>query len=703
MSDDALEMKSEYCVLTASEKYNMLLNCPGLQEKTMADLFELTDDEGCTNGESEIILDLDTDGILETRLQSYATTACNEDCQKLKMKTEQDIEAMIEHEEHEVDYFTKMKEGIDLFASFVYERREVNNNREQYRQELLNQVDQTFDGVFEGSDNVFHLRRVDEEKEKMKQKINDAMDFDPGALATYQNVYDSVLNEVRVKSNNLEKTYTNRNMLKRAKNQVKRHFKTMSNTDKLSKVSTTFGSCVGAIPKFQSNDPLQITSGVLDIATSILDFAPPPFSLIAGTINSILNIFVGGGGPSTEDVIKDEFKKQKDFIEKAFKKQEAFIQEQLAYQSLSEQIIAGKSDLETLSVKHDFIQYLRQFDTATLDDVADGIITEMSYFEHREAVADLRHALEILCEEAFENVDTNDQDRACHLIFTIIMAAESDRALVFAEFIALLKLTSHYKALATGYVNADLNDLQLQEEFLERVTGNSQLIAGLLLNKPDLWEDYGQRLNAIGYLNRTLTGNNIAAKLKHINWDLPPTGYKKLEGTLDIKKNNHVETFETWTEFWTFKFTLKIKRTTKDSWLNIFAMEHADDKILALYFEYYQGKRWLYFNRNLNPSAKISIDGQLFKLDRDQEVILTYMEDLNNPGKGILRVIFNGQKAIGNNDLSEWYPQETLDDVKLFLAEDANNKNIFKSSKGNVKNFELLTSNKGQFSRPQFK
>ena len=185
---------------------------------------------------------------------------------------------------------------------------------------------------------------------------NEPMDFDPGALATYQNVYDSVLNEVRVKSNNLEKTYTNRNMLKRAKNQVKRHFKTMSNTDKLSKVSTVVGSCVGAVPKFQSNDPLQITSGVLDIATSILDFAPPPFSLIAGTINSILNIFVGGGGPSTEDVIKDEFKKQKDFIEKAFKKQEAFIQEQLAYQSLSEQIIAGKSDLETLSVKHDFIQ-----------------------------------------------------------------------------------------------------------------------------------------------------------------------------------------------------------------------------------------------------------------------------------------------------------------------------------------------------------
>ena len=44
--------------------------------------------------------------------------------------------------------------------------------------------------------------------------------------------------------------------------------------------------------------------------------------LISGGITSLFGMFFGGGGPSTEEVMKDEFKKQKKFIEEQFKKQE---------------------------------------------------------------------------------------------------------------------------------------------------------------------------------------------------------------------------------------------------------------------------------------------------------------------------------------------------------------------------------------------
>ena len=116
-------------------------------------------------------------------------------------------------------------------------------------------------------------------------------------------------------------------------------------------------------------------------------------------MNSIISLFTGGGGPSIESVIKKQFEKQRKFIENAFEETRDFIVEQITDQSLSERIINGKSDFDSLELKHDFIMHLKDLGTDVLDKVATGIISEMSYFEHREAVAALRHSFERWCTE----------------------------------------------------------------------------------------------------------------------------------------------------------------------------------------------------------------------------------------------------------------------------------------------------------------
>ena len=107
----------------------------------------------------------------------------------------------------------------------------------------------------------------------------------------------------------------------------------------------------------------------------------------------------GGGGPSTVDVIKEEFAKQKEYLEKAFAETQEFIEEQITDQSLSLHIIEGKADMDVLGLKHDFIMHLKHATPEILDQVAATIASEMTYFEHRRTTANLRQSFEKYCDD----------------------------------------------------------------------------------------------------------------------------------------------------------------------------------------------------------------------------------------------------------------------------------------------------------------
>ena len=97
----------------------------------------------------------------------------------------------------------------------------------------------------------------------------------------------------------------------------------------------------------QNGDAKLIVSGVLDVANALATFLPPPASAVTGALSGILGIFGVGGGPSTEDVIREEFQKMKDFTSRQFEKQTKVIAGEFADQK--------KFIKQEFEVQNDFI------------------------------------------------------------------------------------------------------------------------------------------------------------------------------------------------------------------------------------------------------------------------------------------------------------------------------------------------------------
>ena len=105
------------------------------------------------------------------------------------------------------------------------------------------------------------------------------------ATITYQeiqSIYDETMTELRSTTAKLEKSVTKRNILQRNLGKLVRNLKMMKTDDVIARSAAVVGTVVGAVEKFQSGNPVEYVSGALDIATSVLDFAPPPFSLASG-------------------------------------------------------------------------------------------------------------------------------------------------------------------------------------------------------------------------------------------------------------------------------------------------------------------------------------------------------------------------------------------------------------------------------------
>ena len=95
---------------------------------------------------------------------------------------------------------------------------------------------------------------------------------------------------------------------------------------------------LGAVEKFGARnedgtpDTVKILSGVGDIAEIVGSFLPPPASAVTGLLSGILNMF-GAGGPSTEDIVKEEFAKMKKFTFDLFREQNKFIENKFEKQA----------------------------------------------------------------------------------------------------------------------------------------------------------------------------------------------------------------------------------------------------------------------------------------------------------------------------------------------------------------------------------
>ena len=119
----------------------------------------------------------------------------------------------------------------------------------------------------------------------------------------------------------IKRTKSYKEKAKHQFNKVKYGIKGMHTSEKLSKAANGLESVLSGIEKFQKFDSsastgenvLNVASGVLDFASAVAEFIPPPASIVTGVLSNVVSFF-SGGTPSTEDVIKQEAEKTREFI-----------------------------------------------------------------------------------------------------------------------------------------------------------------------------------------------------------------------------------------------------------------------------------------------------------------------------------------------------------------------------------------------------
>ena len=271
---DAYDLMHDYCSLDPKEKLNFLLCIKN--PELGAELFDMTYDETCSSDGEEVLAE-DSNQKLQTILEKVAETKCDPACQA---QTNESLATLTTAESNANGVFNALKITKTKLEEF-------NNNVENYvnlktdKRSVQNQLDKRVDIIFgnlvaNNETKATAVKRVKELKAKISKELES-----PGA--NYENVLSPLKQEINFVKQQTVVANKNKDIIKRAGNKIRKNFKMISNPQKLQKATAAIGAVASAIPKFQSGNVLNIISGTLDIATAILEFLPPPASIIAGT------------------------------------------------------------------------------------------------------------------------------------------------------------------------------------------------------------------------------------------------------------------------------------------------------------------------------------------------------------------------------------------------------------------------------------
>ena len=211
--------------------------------------------------------------------------------------------------------------------------RESKNDRVGLQKELEAKIDQ-----------AKYLSKND--KTYLKKKVEEGTAFSASFSTAQDSIIRAIDNEILTMEGN-EKDI--KGIEKARRGNIKKAKKFVGNIGKdkiavLEKTTVAIGSVQSAVVKFEDGKPKNVISGVLDIGVAISNFLPPPASTIMGPITGIFNSIFGIGGPSTEEVIQNGFKEQKEFLESEFSALNAKITAQTVK-------IEGKIDDQTSEIK----------------------------------------------------------------------------------------------------------------------------------------------------------------------------------------------------------------------------------------------------------------------------------------------------------------------------------------------------------------
>ena len=163
-------------------------------------------------------------------------------------------------------------------------------------------------------------------------------------------------------------------------------------------------------------------------------------------------MFFGGGGPSTEDVMQEEFKKQKEFIEKQFKDQQIFMKKLMTDAQLEAVQSRAFGVLDALESRYEFITAYEGMTTCLSEDVINQVTLRVEYFMDESHAESIKHAFDNLCPEVLESGEKADSQTICGLLTYTYLIIETKRHEILTVMLSLLADSEKYEELTMGYL-----------------------------------------------------------------------------------------------------------------------------------------------------------------------------------------------------------------------------------------------------------
>ena len=258
--------------------------------------------------EPEDFLEDDCGQLLQDKLEK----SCGRKCQDLDNEITSAADAVEEvytEKKAELDILVLLANGsksLAILAKTAEDIQEARNHREKLQERLAKRIN---------NDKLLTI----EQKVRLTEKMKAALAFGTEITTSHQEVIDSTDNEIRVLQNQQAKLDVQKSKLRKEFDKMKRHKDVLlsSKTKSFKKASNAVGQIAGSVEKFKKGGTWDVMGGILDVGNAISNFLPPPASILTSTVSSIFELIVGGA-PSTEDVVKKEFEKQKKYMEQKF-------------------------------------------------------------------------------------------------------------------------------------------------------------------------------------------------------------------------------------------------------------------------------------------------------------------------------------------------------------------------------------------------
>ena len=292
-------------------------------------------------------------------------------------------------------------DGFEKFATFATDFDLNTFVPEVHRDRLLEKIENAHEAGY----------LTEYQSNEMKAQVENAAGFDPTVVPSIHDIASTTKQELATRRRQADKKEGIGKMIKNELKSLKKGITSMSKTAMVTKASNALSGVLRAVGKFGARnedgtpDTVKILSGLGDISDIVGSFLPGPASAVTGLVSGILNMF-GAGGPSTEDIVKEEFAKMKEFTLELFREQNKFIESKFEEQA---NLIRDQTAQIFLKMDRQTRRIIKRIMDSTGE--IESYINRFKEFYQKDRITDLQSKAEALHEVLDKHLASVDDTR----------------------------------------------------------------------------------------------------------------------------------------------------------------------------------------------------------------------------------------------------------------------------------------------------